>query len=243
MRLSENRIAAVCAFAGAALLAFGTILHPGDADPNNAAAAFAEYAASRHWITIHLIQFAGVAAMTAALLMLSRQLQAGALLRLAAGGAVASLALAAALQAVDGIALKAMVDAWAAAPEAEKNAAFRAAFAVRQIEIGFASLSSLVFGAAVALFGAALLNSRVFSRWLGWLGIAAGLGFAATGLAIAYSGFSDVEMLVLMPASLLLLVWMAGLGAMLWRRCSLQNRPLREASPDLGGVTASKGGT
>jgi hypothetical protein len=220
MRLSENRIAAVCAFAGAALLALGTILHPGEADPNNAAAAFAEYAASRQWIAIHLTQFAGVAAMIAALLALGRQLEAGALLRLAAGGGVASLALAAALQAVDGIALKAMVDAWAAAPAAEKNAAFRAAFAVRQIEIGFASLSSLVFGATAALFGAALLNSRTFSPWLGRLGIAAGLGIAATGLAIAYTGFSDVEMLILMLASVLLLVWMVALGVMMWRRQS-----------------------
>jgi hypothetical protein len=217
MRLSENRIAAVCAFAGAALLALGTVLHPGDADPNNAAAAFAEYAASRQWIAIHLIQFAGVAAMIAALLVLGRQLEASALPRLAAGGAVASLALAAALQAVDGIALKVMVDAWAAAPAAEKNAAFRAAFAVRQIEIGFASLSSIMFGATAALFGAALLNSRVFSPWLCWLGIAAGLGLAAAGLAIAYTGFSDLEMLILMPASLLLLAWMAGLGVMMWR--------------------------
>ncbi|MEA2975867.1 MAG: hypothetical protein QOF19_1387 [Alphaproteobacteria bacterium] len=217
MRLSENRIAAVCAFAGAALLALGTVLHPGDADPNNAAAAFAEYAASRQWIAIHLIQFAGVAAMTAALLVLCRQLEAGALPRLAAGGAVASLALAAALQAVDGIALKAMVDAWAAAPPAEKNAAFRAAFAVRQIEIGFASLSSLVFGATAMLYGAALLTTRAFPAWLGWLATAAGFGMAAAGLAIAYTGFSDLEMLILMPASLLLLAWMAGLGAMWWR--------------------------
>jgi hypothetical protein len=213
-----NRIAAVCAFAGAALLALGTVLHPGDADPNNAAAAVAEYAASRQWIAIHLIQFAGVAAMIAALLMLGRQLEAGALPRLATGGAVASLALAAALQAVDGIALKAMVDAWAAAPAAEKNAAFRAAFAVRQIEIGFASLSSLVFGATAVLFGAALLNARAFPAWLGWLGIAAGSGMAAAGLAIAYTGFSDLEMLILMPASVLLLAWMVGMGVILWRR-------------------------
>jgi hypothetical protein len=218
MSAGENKLGAACAFAGAALLALGTILHPGEADPNNAALAFAEYAASRWWITIHLIQFAGVAAMTATLLVLGRQLEAGALPRLAAGGAVASLALAAALQAVDGIALKAMVDAWAAAPAAEKNAEFRAAFAVRQIEIGFAGLSSLVFGATAILFGAALLNSRVFSPWLGWLGIAAGLGIAATGLAIAYTGFSDVEMLILMPASFLLLAWMVGLGVMMWRQ-------------------------
>jgi hypothetical protein len=217
MRLNENRLAALCAFAGAALLGLGTFLHPSDADPNNAALAFAEYAAAKTWVTVHLMQFAGVAAMTAALLLLARQLQTagGALPVLAAGGAVASFALAAALQAVDGIALKAVVDAWAAAPAAEKNAAFRAAFAVRQVEIGFASLSSLVFGATAILYGAVLLTTRTFPAWLGWLATAAGFGMAAAGLAIAYTGFSHLEMLILMPASLLLLAWMAGLGAIM----------------------------
>ena len=37
---------------------------------------------------------------------------------------------------VDGIALKAMVDAWAVAPPAQKEPAFHAALAIRQVEIG-----------------------------------------------------------------------------------------------------------
>ena len=48
-----------------------------------------------------------------------------------------------ALKAVDGVALKVMVDAWAVAPAAQKEAAFYAAFAVRQVEIGLASVLSL----------------------------------------------------------------------------------------------------
>ncbi len=122
------------------LLFVGTYLHPQGADPNQAVAAFTEYAADRLWVASHLLQLAGVALMVGALLFLAQQLEAGsgrAWARIAAGGAIASLAVAAVLQAVDGIALKAMVDAWAAAPEAQKEGAFRAAFAVRQSRLAW----------------------------------------------------------------------------------------------------------
>ena len=59
----------------------------------------------------------GVALIVAALIVVSAQLESTggvAVARIASGGAIASLAVAAALQAVDGIALKLMVDAWAA---------------------------------------------------------------------------------------------------------------------------------
>ena len=48
----------------------GTALHPMSADPNVPLAAFAEYAADRHWIASHLLQLASVALMVAALVLL-----------------------------------------------------------------------------------------------------------------------------------------------------------------------------
>jgi hypothetical protein len=215
----DKRIAAVCAFTGATLLGIGTSMHPSEADPNNALAAFSEYAAAHRWAAGHLMQFAGFTAIVAALLVLARQLESagGALPRLAAGAAIASLALAAALQAVDGIALKAMVDAWAAAPAAEKEAAFHAAFAVRQIEIGLASLLALLFGVTAALYGVALLADRTYPVWFGRLALAGGLPMAAAGIVLAQSGFSHAAMLIMMPASLLVLAWTTALGARLWR--------------------------
>jgi len=138
-----------CAFAGSVLLFIGTYLHPMGADPNQAIAAFAEYAADRLWVASHLTQLAGLALIVAALLLLGQQLRAGsaaAWAAIAAGAATVSLAMAVVLQAVDGIALKLMVDAWAAAPAAQKEGIFHAAFAVRQIEIGLASMASLSLG-------------------------------------------------------------------------------------------------
>src|SRR5688500_2610251 len=133
MNPTEDRAIAACAFFGCVALGIGTSMHPMHEDPNNAALAFVEYAADRNWIAGHLLQFAGVALLTAFMLLLARQLS-GVFLWLrpvATGGAIASLAVAAVLQAVDGVALKTTVDAWAAAPAADKPVAFSTALAVR----------------------------------------------------------------------------------------------------------------
>jgi len=93
--------------------------------------------------------------MDAALLILAQQIETArgkAWAYITAGSAVAGLAVAAALQAVDGIALKAMVNAWAAAPLAQKEVAFHAALAVRQIEVGLASMLCLLFGLTACLY-------------------------------------------------------------------------------------------
>jgi hypothetical protein len=220
MENMEDRISAACAFVGCVLLGLGTSMHPMHADPNNAAAAFAEYAADRNWTGSHLLQFVGAALLVAFLLLLVRQLRGSlAVLRpLASGGAIASLAAAAALQAVDGVALKAAVDAWAAAPAAEKPAAFSAAFAVRQIEIGLASLLSILFGATAALYGLLLYGDGRYPTWIGSIAVAGGIGFAVGGTVMAYGGFSPVALNIQMPASLLLLTWIVAVAAILWRR-------------------------
>ena len=87
------------------------------ADPNDAVAAFAEYAAEQLRVASHLTQLAGVTLIVVALLVLTQQLESvrsTGLSWIAARGAIASLAVATVLQAVDGIALKIMVGAWAA---------------------------------------------------------------------------------------------------------------------------------
>ncbi len=166
----ESRTGATCAIAGSVLLFVGTYLHPLEADPNEAVAAFTEYAADRLWVASHLTQLAGVVLMVAALLFLAQQLEAAngtGWARIAAGGAIASLAVATVLQAVDGSALKRMVDAWAAAPTVQKEGAFYAAFAVRQVEIGLASLLSLLCGLTVTVYGVALLVDHTYPKWVG----------------------------------------------------------------------------
>jgi hypothetical protein len=218
---SECRTGAVCAISGAVLLFVGTYLHPSEADPNEAVAAFTEYAADHLWVASHLTQLGGVALMVAALVLLSQQLEAASRrgwARLAGGGAIASLAVAAALQAVDGIALKRMVDAWSSAPAAQKDVAFHAAFAVRQVEIGLASVLSLVLGLTVTVVGVALLVDNTYPKWMAGLAIVGGVPTMVAGVMMAYTGFSGLAMAITMPASSILLVWMLALGVLMWRR-------------------------
>jgi len=182
------------------------------ADPNDAVAAFSEYASDRLWIASHLGQFAGIASIAIALLALGRTLgdrpAVEACVLVGGAGAAASVASAAALQAVDGVALKAMVDAWAAAPAAQKDMVFQAAYAVRRIEVGLASLTSLLLGLTTAAYALALLATKTYPRWLGAVGIAGAAGLLVSGVAIAYGGFSAFEMDVSMPSSLALMLFL-----------------------------------
>lgn len=226
---SQSRIGALCTVAGSFLLFFGTLLHPMDADPNDAVAAFTEYAADRLWIVSHLAQLTGIVLALAALLVLAQQLTArsGApWARIAAAGGIASLAVAVGLQTVDGIVLKKMVDAWAAVPPAQRESAFHAALTVRRLEIGFASVLSLLSGLTVTTLGVALLIDGTYPRWLGRLAIIGGVGTTASGGAIAFTGFSTATMALSMPAGLFLLVWLLILAMCMWRRGAV---PLEES--------------
>ena len=218
---SASRMGATCAIVGSVVFFVGTYLHPMHADPNDVAAAFAEYAADRLWVASHLTQLAGVVLIVAALLSLAHQLEVTSHTgwsHLARGGAIASLAVATALQAVDGVALKVMVDTWAAAPAAHKEAAFYAAFAVRQVEVGFASTASLLFGLTMTVYGVALLRVRLHPKWVAGLALVGGVPVTMAGVVMAYTGFSGLAMAIHMPAYSLLLVWMLTLGVCMWRR-------------------------
>lgn len=218
---SASRVGAICSILGVGLLVIGTYHHPMEADPNVPAAAFMEYAADTLWVASHLTQLVGVALMVVALLLFADNLKSrggSKVPTIAAAGAITSLALAAALQAVDGIALKAMVDAWAAAPELQRDGIFPAVFAVRQLEIGLASMFSLSMGFTATMFGIALIAEPAYPKWFGWLAIIGGLPTGGAGIAIAYTGFSGLSMAINMPANSLLLIWMLVLGGFMWHQ-------------------------
>lgn len=222
------RVGAVAAVSGSLLLLVATGMHPASADPNDPSAAFAEYAADAFWVGSHLGQFLAVALIAFALVALAATLEAGkpaAWSRLGVVGAAASVSTAAALQAVDGVALKVMVDRWAVATGAARSLAFEGAFAVRQVEIGLASLLSVTFGLTAVLFGIAMLLSARYPKWLAWLGLAGGAVTIAGGIAQAHTGFSALAMNLGMPASVALVVWVLVFGMIMGRRARQPDVP------------------
>jgi hypothetical protein len=217
---SLAQVGAGAALVGAVLLFVSMLLHPRRSDPNDPLAAFAEYAADSLLVISHLGQFVGFATLGVALVALAATLERGrsaAWARIGLGGTAAGIALVAALQAVDGVALKIKVDRLAAATGEARVLAYEAAFAVRQIDVGLASLVSLLWGFTLTVFGLAILFSTRYPTWLGGFGLLGGVGTVAAGAALAFTGFSAFAMTLSMLASVVLLISAVLVGILMWR--------------------------
>jgi hypothetical protein len=220
---SPRRLAAVLLVAGVVVSFAAGALHPEGAKANDHAAAFAEYARSDVWISVHLGQLVGMAALIAGLLVLGSV--AGGVpgrsywpARLGSWAAAAALALYGALQAVDGVALKHSVDAWAASQGAEKAVRFAAAEDMRWLEWGMRSYQSFVLGAALILIGVAVGSSRGFPRPVGHLMGLTGITYLAQGWIIGAEGFSGSNTVPTLAGIALILVWTLWLLASSLRR-------------------------
>jgi hypothetical protein len=198
-----------------------TLLHA-DGDANNHPAVFLAYAASSSWIAVHLGQFLAMAILIAGLLMLAPALEAAlgrphAAIQFGTGSAVAALALYGALQAVDGIALKHAVDAWAAAPEAEKATRFASAEAIRWLEWGTRSYHDIALGLSLLLFAVATAKVSMVFRPIAYLMGIAGLAYLSQGWVVGAEGFSSTGTITIVTAFALDLIWMTWLSAVAWR--------------------------
>jgi hypothetical protein len=219
-RRSLARIGSVAALLGAAVFFVSGLFHPSESDPNNLPAAFAEYVTSSDWVGVHLAQLAGVALIAVALVALEATFEPGraaAWARIGSVGAVASAALYAANQGVDGVSNHVVDHRWAAATGAAHVRAFEAAFAVRQIEVALTSVFTLSLGFTLCVFGLAMLFSRRYPAWLGVTGILGGLATVAIGLEQAFHGFSSLALNLFMVVGLVDLMWVCVTGVLMWR--------------------------
>ena len=171
-----------------------TQFHPSGEEDNHPV-IFAKYAASDAWVAIHFGQFAAVLAALGGFLVLYRVLQlreeVPVLARCALGAVVAAAATFAVLQGVDGVALKQNVDTWAAASGAEKSVRFADAETTRWTEWGVQSYYRLLLGLTFVLFGLAIARTGVVFRWVGWVGMLAGLLYMTIGVAVGHSGLEQ----------------------------------------------------
>lgn len=206
------RLSATLLLAGQLLFILVTYLHA-DGPANDHRTVFAEYARSGTWKAVHLGQFVAMAILVAGLVALYFALDARTgvatwAARFGVASAVAALALYAALQAADGVALKQTVDAWAAAPDAEKAARFASAETVRWLEWGVRSYQNFTLGIALILFGAAVPRPGRIPRAIGYLIGLSGLAYLAQGWVGETEGFSRTHTLAIVCAYVLDLAWM-----------------------------------
>jgi len=185
--------------------------HPSGQE-NNHPIIFTKYAKSDAWIAVHFLQFVGVIVALSGFVVLYRLLEARGevpvLARCALGSLIATIAIWAALQAVDGVTLKHAVDAWFSASGTEKTIRFATAETTRWTEWGLQSYYRLLLGLTFVLFGIAVARTGLVYRWLGGIAILAGLVYAALGVGVGYSGLGQRpgDLLV----TLLFLVFMVG---------------------------------
>ena len=169
-------------------------VHPHRELPNSHPEVFEEYAGSTTWTWVHFLQFAAAALVVAGLVTLHAAMVTGGrsslVGRFGVGAGVVTVAVFAVNMAVDGIALKRAVDAWVAAPEAEKAGRFAAAETVRWLEWGTNAFFQLMLGVTLGLLGLAVVHTAVVARTLGWLSAAAGVALIVSGVLTGYDGFA-----------------------------------------------------
>jgi hypothetical protein len=214
------RVSAMLLLVGQLLYVVITLLHTGG-EANHHPAIFAAYAGSEIWTAVHVGQFACMVIMLGGLLALFSVLdvQAGTpslVGRLGAASATATLALYGAVLAVDGVALKQAVNAWANAPEAEKAARFASAETMRWLEWGTRSYENFTLGLAVLLAAAAVRRARLPRPIAYVMGLAA-LTYVVQGWFAGVEGFSPTHTFAIVTAEGLNAVWMTWLLVVAWR--------------------------
>jgi hypothetical protein len=224
------RLSATLLLIGQLLYVVITLFHTGG-EANNHQAIFAAYAADPAWTAVHVAQFACMAIFLAGLfaLFVALDVPSGTArwaARFGAASAVVTLALYGGVLAVDGVALKQAVNAWASAPEAEKAARFAAAESIRWLEWGMRSYENFTLGLAVLLFAAAVVSTSGIPRPIGYLMCLSGLTYLMQGWLAGSEGFSGPHAIGIVLAEVLNVAWTIWLAVNGWQRPGSEPRGL-----------------
>jgi hypothetical protein len=236
-----TRIGAVALPLGILVILVSEYFHPSREDPMDNRAVFMEYAHSDIWSAVHLAQYFGFLLLLGGLVALYYSVRAkpGVGAGLAPFGLTAAVTTASftVLRAVDVIALKRAVDAWASAPADQETAAFAAAEAVRWIEIGMNSLSFFLSGLTLLVYELAIALGSVYPRWVGLMALVSGAALMFHGaVVVAYKGFGpSIPNLV---GLVLLAVWAFIMAVLMCRHSSRRRSTRLESTPSGTGPAA-----
>ncbi|TIS53298.1 MAG: hypothetical protein E5W91_31665 [Mesorhizobium sp.] len=216
------RLAATSLFAGVAISFVAGIFHPDREPANDHPAVFAEYAASSIWTLVHLGQFVGMTGLVSGLigLFFALNVQEGRVGWIGKFGVVSSvvaLALYGVLQAVDGVALKQAVNAWASAPDGERAVRFASAETIRWLEWGVRSYQSFTLGLSFLLFATVIVLAASIPKAIGYLMGCAGMAYLVQSWIIGSEGFSGHNVLPTLFGIILVLVTSIWIMWAAWR--------------------------
>lgn len=224
----QNRIAGALFIAGATVGLVGNALHPHTADLDGAATV-ASIAQNGAWVPIHLAIITAIMLIIGGLVALTEHLAdtpGGPFARLGLAGALLGGAVVTVSTAIDGFVMKAL-SVSPEPPATDAAMALRVSLAVKEVDFGIWSIGMLVFfGAAFACFGMAVVASRRYPRWFGWIAVL-GAGGSAVAAVLQIAAYGEVQAAetIFLLSSLVLTLWTLALGIGMWRE---------RASPLLG---------
>jgi hypothetical protein len=216
-----HRLFGALFIAGAVIGLVGNGLHPHTAGLDGAATVQA-IAGNGAWVAIHLAIIIAILLVIGGFVGLGEEMTGTPgvpLARLGLMAAVLGGAVVTVSSAIDGFVMKALSDATVIATGTDGALALRISVAVVDVDFGIWSVGMLAFfGVAFACFGGAVVASRRYPGWFGWIAIvgAAGSTVAAI-LQIAASGAVQTAETLFFASSLILTLWALALGILMWR--------------------------
>jgi hypothetical protein len=118
---------------------------------------------------------------------------------------------------IDGFAEKTLSDAWASPSGMQRHDLLIAATPIQLIHVGlFHVWAGIFWGVGFVLYGAAIIESRIFSAWLGWSAVIGGVFVSAVTLS-QYLGPHDSMEITLRLLLFVEILWTLTLGWFLWR--------------------------
>jgi hypothetical protein len=225
-----SRVAAGMLVSGAVIGLVGNALHP-HAAGLDMAETVAGIAASGTWVAIHFAILTAIILIVGGLIGVAETFQGtdGELYwRLGIAAALVGSAVVTVSTSIDGFVMKAVTSDVLDAPASGHATALAVAVGLKEADFGIWSIGIVIFfGAAFAAFGAAMIASRRYGRWLGWLAIVGAAGSTVAGmLQIAASGEVQAAETILLASTMLLTVWTFVLGVRVFRRPSMEPEPV-----------------
>ncbi len=235
-QLAWHRLFGALFISGAIIGLVGNGLHPHTADLDGAATVHA-IAGNGAWVAIHLAIIVAILLVIGGLVGLAEEMTGTPgepLARLGLVAAVLGGSVVTVSSAIDGFVMKALSVASVSANGTDGALALSISVAVKDVDFGIWSIGMLAFfGVAFACFGGAVIASRRYSGWFGWIAIVGAAGSAAAALLqIAASGEVQTAEILFFASSLILTLWALALGILMWREdAGAMVDPLSLASP------------
>jgi hypothetical protein len=217
--VSFLKIGSGCAVVGTAGYLVAFLLH-GDL-PDQTTESVLRFIAPRPWASHHLAIVACFLLWLAALTGLANSLAGGTAWVLGRLGQVSAILGTTVLlwhYNIDGPALEQVAEAWATSTGTERAIQLERGTILLLATSGmFPLYVALLLGLPFVLFGMAVVFSRNYPSWLGWVAIAAG----TLALLVGTTNFADLDLLPMSLFVLTVLVldfWMLAIARLMWRR-------------------------